>query len=74
MVSKKERTKRRRADLVDDPGGWSVGLLLQSIHQHHLLLPGQGRQDGHAVQEQLHLAGLVLVHFPHMMPACMQCL
>ena len=55
--------------LVDDPGGGGIGLLLQGVHQHHLLLPCQGGQDGHTVEEQLHLACLILVHLPHMVPA-----
>ena len=58
------------ADLIDDSGGWCVSFLLKSIHQHHLLISCQGSQNGHAVQEQLHLAGLILVHLPHVVPAC----
>ena len=56
-------------DLVDDSGSGGVGLLLQGVHQHHLLLPSQGSQDGDTVQEELHLASLVLVNLPHMVPA-----
>lgn len=54
--------------LVDDSGGGGVGLLLKGVHQHHLLVPSQGRQNRHAVQEQLHLTGLILVHLPDMVP------
>ena len=55
--------------LVDDAGGGLEGLLLQRIHQPQLLVPGQGRQNGHAVQEKLDLAGLRLLDLPHIVPA-----